>query len=122
VEPPAPTPAPGEVELWVVAVELVLGTDAPPDVPLDVVVPGAVVAGVEVVVAAVDADVEDVVIGRERFAGGGAGEDELEVAASEPPPHAAHRRDRGHGEHAAAGAHGGAPHDSPLSASWRSPQ
>ena len=88
MEPPAPTPAPGEVELWVVAVELVLGTDAPPDVPLDVVVPGAVVAGVEVVVAAVDADVEDVVIGRERFAGGGAGEDELEVAASEPPPHA----------------------------------
>lgn len=52
MEPPAPTPAPGEVELWVVAVELVLGTDAPPDVPLDVVVPGAVVAGVEVVVAA----------------------------------------------------------------------
>jgi hypothetical protein len=89
VEAPAPAPAPGEVEVWAVAVELVVGTEVPPDVPPDVVV-GAVVGAVVVVVevVTVEVDVECVAVGCERVMGGGAAEDELDVFASEPPPQA----------------------------------
>jgi hypothetical protein len=72
--------------VWAVAVELVVGTEVPPDVPPDVVVVGAVVVVVEVVT--VEVDVECVEVGWERVMGGGAAEDELDVFASEPPPQA----------------------------------